>query len=359
MILIWVAVAIVMLFGIAAIAIDFSRMYTFIAQLRTLTDAAALSETTDLRVGGVSKSTADARALTLREMNRVNGAPLADAGMGPADLEAGVWNTSTKTFSTTDWSTATAVRATARYDALWSLARVFGTSATRRLTQVTVASLGSVTRSSCLKPWAVPYTNVLVTLGRAATDTAYRLTASDVATLRTNQTPIVFKATSKTDSGGPATVGGVTISGNYYAVRYPPVQYADGSAGNPGGGGSAYRDAIADLTCSAASGTASVGDWLDLESGNMTGPTRQGVQTLCAGTGNVFPCTRDIIVPIWNARSSASASAWVQVLYLGAFRLTQYDNGSVVGYLKTLAAPAGSGGTTPNPGPILTSMLVK
>lgn len=359
MTLVLVAICITMLVGIAAIAIDFARMYTFIAQLRVLTDAAALSALTDLRARGVDKATADTRALALRATDRVNGVALDNTGMSSNDLEPGVWNATAKAFTGTSWSSATAVRATARYDAPWSLARFFGTSVTRRLTQVTIASLGSVSRSSCLKPWAVPYSNLLVTLGRAATDTSYRLSSADVATLRTNQTPILFKASSKNDAGGGATVGGTVIPGNYYAVRYPPVQYADGTAGNPSSGANSYRDGIADLTCSAASGTAAVGDWLDLENGNMVGPTRQGVQTLCGGSGNSFPCSMDIIVPIWNARSSGSASAWVQVLYLGAFRLTQYSNGTVVGYLTTLSAPAGSGGVTPTPGPILANLLVQ
>jgi hypothetical protein len=357
--MILVAVGITMLFGIAAMAIDFSRMYTFIAQLRFLTDATALSVTSDLKRGGVTQSTATDRALALRTSNRVNGTVLSDSGMGSADIEPGVWNIASQSFTGTTWSAATAVRTTARYDAPWSLSRVFGTTAARRLTQVTVASLGSVNTSSCLKPWGVPYSNILVTLGRSATDTAYRLTAADVATLRDNQTSIAFKVSSSTSNAGGAVIGSNTINGNYYAVRYPPVQYANGTAGNPASGANNYRDGVADLSCSSASGTASVGDWLDLESGNMVGPTKQGMSTLCGQSGANFSCSQDIVVPIWNARSSASASAWVQVLYLGAFRLTAYQNGSVIGYLKTLSASPGSGGGTPTPGLILTGMLVK
>ncbi len=348
-----------MLVGISAMAIDFSRMYTFVSQLRILTDATALSVITDLTRGGVSQSTATDRALALRATDRVNGTALADGGMGGADIEPGSWSLSTKTFTGTSWAAATAVRTTARYDASWSLSRVFGTAATRRLTQVTVASLGSVNTSSCLKPWGVPYSNILVTLGRSATDTAYRLTAADVATLRDNQTSIAFKVSSSTSNAGGAVIGSNTINGNYYAVRYPPVQYANGTAGNPASGGNNYRDGVADRSCSSASGTASVGDWLDLESGNMVGPTKQGMSTLCGESGTNFSCSQDIVVPIWNARSSASASAWVQVLYLGAFRLTAYQNGTVIGYLKTLSASPGSGGGTPTPGLILIGMLVQ
>jgi hypothetical protein len=359
MTLILVAICITMLFGIAALAIDFARMYAFVAQLRVLTDATAMSAITDLKYGGVNQTTAAERALALRAANRVNSLVLSDSGMNSADIEPGAWSTTTQAFTPSSWSTASAIRTTARYDAPWSLARFFGTSVTRRLTQVSVASLGSVSQSRCLKPWAVPYTNMLVTLGHQATDTTYRLTAADVTTLRDNRISIAFKVSSSTTDAGGAVIGTNTISGNFYGVQYPPAQYANGTAGNPVGGASIYRAAIADNACTSASGTAAVGDWLDLENGDMAGPTKQGMSDFCGQSGTKFPCDRDVMLPIWNGRSSGAGSAWVKILYLGAFHLTSYDNGTVTGYLKILAAVPGSGGGMPTPGPILTGMLVK
>lgn len=250
------------------------------------------------------------------------------------------------------------MRATARYTPAWTLARVFGAT-TRTLTATAVAALGSPQWRRCLTPWAIPYTNLLVTLGRPATDTAYQITDADVAWLRDGRVPIAFKVSSATQDLGGATVGGASVNGNYFAVRYPPAQYADGSAGSPVGGGSLYRDRIATTTCTGTDRMAGVGDWLDLESGNMVGPTRQGVELLCGATGNAFSCNTRVALPIWNARNGSSASAWVQVLYVGAFVVTAFNNGTVTGYLTALTADGTASGFQSRAAPLMRGVLVQ
>lgn len=355
--LVLVAVSVTLLVAIAALAVDFARLYVVRAQLRTLADAASLSGVTDLG-RGAAQGDAVARALALRAGNHVGGAPLGDAGFGAADLAPGTWDFAARQFTAAPWGEANAVRATARHTPPWTLGRVFG-AANRTLTATTVAALGSPQWRRCLTPWAVPYSNILATLGRSPTDTAYRLTAADVARLRDGQVPIAFKVSSKTQDLGGATVAGTAIGGNYYVVRLPPVQYADGSAGAPQGGASTYRDALSTTTCTGTARSAGVGDWLDLESGNMVGPTRQGVETLCGASGNSFPCNARVTLPVWNARNGASASAWVQVLYVGAFVVTGFNNGSVTGYLTALLADGTASGFVPRPGPVMRGALVQ
>lgn len=71
--------------------------------------------------------------------------------------------------------------------------------------------------------------------------------------------------------GSPANT---ISSGFFYAVDFPPI-----NRGTPITGGNTYRDNIA--TCSPQSFVA-VGDQLQVEPGNMVGPTKQGVQDLIA-----------------------------------------------------------------------------
>jgi hypothetical protein len=355
--LVLVAVLLTVLVGCAALAVDLARAYGVRTQLRTLTDASALSGATDL-ARQAAEGDALSRALALRVGNRVGGTVMGDVGMGASDVVPGTWDFAAGAFTPTAWAAATAVRATARHQLPWSFARIFGTEG-RALTATAIAALGSPRWRRCLTPWAVPYSNLLVTLGRPATDTAYRLTAADVALLRDGQLPIVFKVSSSTQDLGGAVVGGSAINGNYYAVRLPPVQYANGSAGNPQGGASVYRDALGSVACTGDSRTAGVGDWLDLQNGNMVGPTRQGMQALCGGAGNSFGCNAPVYLPIWNARSGGSASAWVQVLYVGAFVVTQFNNGAVTGYLTALSADPYTGGFQPRPGPVMRGALVQ
>jgi Flp pilus assembly protein TadG len=355
--LVLVALSLTVIMGIAGFAVDFSRMYAFSTQLKVLTDAASLSGITDLKSKIATEAEADERALALRAVNRVEGQVLSDADMSAADIQPGVWDFTARTFTPGAWATANAVQATARYTAGWTLARIFGVN-TRVLTRSSVAALGSPQRSTCFKPWAVPYTRLLERLGQNPSDTAYRLTAEDVAALRDNQVPISFKIAS-------VSKGETVISGSFYAVRYPPIQYVDGTAGEPSKGANDYRDAIADVGCT-STGSAGVGDWLDIEQGNMQGPTDQGVSTFCGASNKetVFACPKDVIVPIWNGRTTSSGNTWVQILYVGAFRMTTYDTkeGLVTGHLTALAAPVsgnGGGSFTPFPGPVMSAALVQ
>lgn len=356
MVLIAVVMAVLMMFS--GIGIDFGRMYSYVAQLKTLTDAAAHAAAIELRNGGTEPD-AQARALALKPQNRVDGLNI--AAMDAVDIEPGTWDYSSRSFVTTVWASATAVRATARYNATWSLARIFGVS-NRLLTQQSIAALGSIGSSSCMKPWAVPYTNMLQTLGRSPTDTTYDLTPADVEYLSANQVPIKFKISSSSDSQGGATVGSTVISGNYYAVKFGPVQYADGRSGNPDNGANAYRDAIEDTGCDARR-SASIGDYLDMENGNMQGPTGRALYDFCGyGNGNPpkagFTCNRDIQIPIWNGSTSTSGNAWVRIQYIGTFRLTGFNSADeVMGYLTSLDG-SGGGGFRPAPGPVKAVALV-
>jgi hypothetical protein len=248
-----------------------------------------------------------------------------------------------------------AVRVEGDYPAQYSLSRIFGAQGVT-LPAYAVAAVGSVGTSSCLKPWAVPYQNILATLGYNPNNTNYNLTNADVNRLRTSQTTIAFKISSQGDSALNVATG-TYFPGNYYAVRYGPIRNSAGVAYNPGpqSGGNVYRNNI-EGDCVA--GPVRIGDWLEVENGNMIGPTRQGVATLCGQNGNNFVCSPvvHVQIPIW-AGSTKSGLAEVQVRYIGAFAITGYQNGSVYGYLEAINAPGG--GFSGAPGPVTKAILVQ
>lgn len=353
--LVLVAVSSTVLVMFAGLGMDFGRMYTFVAQLKRLTDAASLAAAIELRNNG-TEINAKLRALSLTTTNTVNGSAVAI--MEDSNITPGSWNNATRVFTPGAWASATAVRARARYSANWTLARIFGVTS-KVLTQESIASLGSINTSTCLKPWAVPYTNILKTLDiidGGTRDTSYRLLPSDVTKLRDGAVPITFSITSKASG----TVATVITPGNYYHVRYGPVEYADGStpsAGSgPAPGASAYADAIANLNCTTRA--ASIGDWLEEQNGIAKGPTQKATADLCGvSNGKTFACSMSVVVPIWN-RVRGSGLQNVQILYLGQFQLTGYDDGVVSGFLRTLNASGGTG-FNPSPGPALGVGLVQ
>lgn len=352
-----VAIMIFVLMGMAGIAIDYARLYAFKTQLQTAADAAAMAGAVQLVKGPVSNTTVYGSATTIGGQNLVEQQA---ANLSPKCIE---WNISTgqrvfpDPLDCTD-SRVNAVRVEADYVAQYSLSRIFGAQNVT-LPAYAIAAVGSVGTSTCLKPWAVPYQNILTILGQNPNNISYNLTNADVNNLRNSQTTIAFKISQQGDSA-LNTATGTYFPGNYYAVRYPPLRDANGGTrggtlGNPLSGGNVYSNNISG-NCTA--GLVQVGDWLEVENGNMVGPTRQGVAALCGQTGNDFDCNPPIHVqiPIW-AGSTQSGLAEVQVKYIGAFALTGYHQGSVYGYLEAINLPAG--GFSGTPGPVTKAILVQ
>ena len=149
--------------------------------------------------------------------------------------------------------------------------------------------------------------------------------------------------------------------GQYQAVDLPPV-----NRGTPITGGDQYRDNIA--TCNAAE--VWPGDWLQLEPGNMVGPTNQGMRDLIAQDPDAYwdPITqsvqgsrfqispRIVLVPIHDPRIPIQGGRnTVQVTKVAAFFMEQMEgNAEVRGrFLKVrnpgtpcTAGGGGAGGAT-------------
>lgn len=336
--------------GMAAFALDFSRMYLIRAQLQIAADAGALAGAQRVLVG---KTSSGFDTATLYARNNLTEKVSPD--VAAADVLLGTWKNGTFT-SSGSWmdANANAVQVTARRTAGYIFGRIFNQT-TRALSATSVAVVGSVGSMSCVRPFAIPYESLLEVLYPSKTpDVTYDLSASDIVRLAalTEDDEIELKVGSSAKS---------PVSGNFYAVREGPVQYANGTEGDPWSGANNYRDAIG-ADCSSLTPVVGVGDWLQAEQGNMQGPTRQGLADLCGVNGNPqsFKCTPEVkvYIPIWDiADKSVSSPNAFRVKYMGGFMVTGYSkNDGISGYFSSMAGP---GGFTSQPGPIKKIALVK
>jgi hypothetical protein len=144
--------------------------------------------------------------------------------------------------------------------------------------------------------------------------------------------------------------------GQYFPVDLPPI-----NRGTPITGGDQYRDNIA--ACNAAQ--VWPGDWLQMESGNMVGPTNQGMRDLIAQDPGAYwddvtqsvqnskfqISPRIVLVPIHDPRIPIkSGNSNVQVTKIVAFFMEQMEgSGDVRGRFLKVRNPgepcvAGAGG---------------
>lgn len=171
------------------------------------------------------------------------------------------------------------------------------------ITRSATAQLAKVISTTGMRPWCVPQ---------------YDWSVGDIVTLKEGDSP-----------GNPASF--------YYPVDFPPL-----NRGNPSNGASAYRNNIEHGTSS----DVSIGDVLQVEPGNMKGPTKQGVDYLISQDSNAhwsnntvagsrysgLSSPRIVKVPLFdpddppkNGRSS------VTVVGFAAFFIEGFSGNDVVG----------------------------
>mgnify|MGYP006284028349 CR=1 FL=1 len=332
--------------GMAALAVDVSRMYVMHGQLRNAAEAGALAGV--MRLLHEDGAHAVDSAIAYSQANLVGG-ELPE--VTPADVRFGHWDGAfTPTDGWTDPRT-NALAVDARHEGAYVFGRFFDVER-KRLQASAVASIAWVSRARCIRPLAIPYATLLRVLYPTTTPSVtYDLTTADVARLRTmtQADAIPLKL---------GTSDGLTPPGNFYPVRLPPVRYADGTAGQPTGGGDAYRHALS-ASCDALAQTVGAGDWMGAESGNMSGPTRAGVAEACGVTGaSSFVCDPAVpyLLPIWDVadKSIASPNAF-HVKYLGVFFVTSYDQkDGIRGYFSSLSV---RGQLDTIPGPLTSAAL--
>jgi hypothetical protein len=282
-----------------------------------------------------------------------------------------------------DWSVATnpaaanpitgvaepldAVQVVSRNTVDFTFGRIFGFT-TRQVFAEAVAAWGSANSATCVRPWAIPYQELLDRLYPPAgtqSATSYELTTSDIQRIKamTYETaPETLKVS--TDNGT------YTSQSQFYAVNLPPKEYADGTfpATSPLTGANPYRSEEAAQTCGALAAyyasqgvdpRVGVGDWLSPQTGNMQGPTHQGIsgqgQTpgIC-GTSDTCATPIKVIAALWDrygaspgaACGSSTNNGCYHVKYMAEFTLIGYDQSSkaILGFFNTMSIPADGGG---------------
>ncbi len=131
--------------------------------------------------------------------------------------------------------------------------------------------------------------------------------------------------------------GGVGQDGDRWCAWFGALDLTGG-----GGGANEYRDTVK----TGYSGTIQIGDVIDIETGNMAGPTCDGVEWRVAQCTHTPPCTWDnfnpeckrlIYVPVVETYAESGGRRSVKVVGFAAFFLKgvegqQGSNGNVIGY---------------------------
>ena len=148
--IVMVAVLLVVVGGMGAFAIDLARVYSGVNEMQTGADAAALAGALKLqRAPGVS---AVGSVQTFAASNSAFGRSIA---LAAGDVEGGIWDPTNSSFSPGSWTTANAVRVTARS----SPALAFGGLMNRSSLSANrsgVAWIANQSARDCIKPWGIP-----------------------------------------------------------------------------------------------------------------------------------------------------------------------------------------------------------
>lgn len=349
------------LIGIGAIVVDFARMEVMRNQLQTAADAAALAGAVQLTKA--NKTDYLSQAQSVGQAN-----PLFDQQAVVPDnaVELGTWNPDQRLFEPNgnNPTTANAVRVTLQHDASYLIANHLGWAVKPVGAQAVAWAGPSVGKTDCMKPWALWYgllmgkINTYRGLANTPENLVRPMVPEDLDALREMnddaRTFNIFLGTLNDKSQ-------VLNSGNFYAVDLPPVQYADGTAGSPLTGGSAYQDAIAgeDNDGNPVCHSVGVGDILQTEPGAMIGPTKQGMSPNVCATFSGDDCLgADGNPPViksafWTqATNKGGGKFTVDVTVIGSFVLKKFYQQSndlhIVGTFQPIAdnGPIGTETTT-------------
>ena len=263
-VMIWTAVSLGLLVALAGLATDVPYLYAAKRQAQTAADAGALAGANGLFVG-TAQAVADARAIARR--TRIIGQALTDAQV-QVDLvnSAGA--------GAPDQVRCTVFRDTTRGNPLQlfllPMLQLYGLG--RTTADVSATATARITNScgsDCFKPWSIADRWIDMN-GNGRFDLGVdRYVPPGMAGATGYQYPGDRGLELTLKEGTP---GGTIVPSFFNAVDFPPI-----NRGTPITGAGAYRDNIA--ICAPQS-FVSIGDRLQVEPGNKSGPTRQGVQAL-------------------------------------------------------------------------------
>ena len=368
------------LMGAAAMSIDMSRIWTMRNELQTAADAGAIAGAVQLNPPHPRAAAVDT-ATAIAQLNR------AMYDLVTVDsVQLGTWDDATSTFTLVSGATVpNAVHVVVSHGTNKMIMGAFGIAAPRVKARATAWANAPVNNSNCIRPWSIPYVILMqkVNTARGIANTADNLARdfNDADREVLNNMSVAdrtFNLKMGAGNGNQTTVddppAGSTAPGNYQAVKLPRKRSADGTLNPDGippqGGGNEYRDNISGQTCY----TLGIGDVLEVQTGNMVGPTLQGVERtgneqyyVCYTLASNGDCLNqdgtagvDIKAAFHLCSSGCNGQAEVTVQMLGSFTLTKVmPNGggspdpnnppaSITGIFKpmTTTGPVGPGPTT-------------
>lgn len=339
-VLIAVALMLIALLGFVALAVDTGVLYSARTDAQGIADAAAMAGAfTFINTPSLPQpATATNYALGVATANSVMGKPIAagDVTVTPDAARRRV-TVSIKVTQTTYF------------------AKAIGIGSADVIATATAETSQYATGSACVKPWFLP--NTAMSGGEVCTDqcnTAKLLidpTTREVTSFGLSKIGVQF-------SVKPQDPNDALAPGNFYAIDFPN-----------GGGGGSYRSNIA--TCD--SPYLRCGERLSVKSGNMSGPTVQGVNALIGdpprftwispgqyqrqSDSKIFDLSENVIlVPIWSSCGSTlcpdgKVSGQLQIVGWAAVFLEGVSGDYVVGRLVGISscgpmiAPPETGGS--------------
>jgi Flp pilus assembly protein TadG len=344
------AVALVAMFAFAALTIDGAELMTTRNQLQAAADAAALAGASGLVAG--NQQTATDRAIAIAGQN-----------LAEQDIKRPVIITAADvTFPAPGRVHVLTHRTAGTGDALVAYFLKIVNPASNNLTDVTAqatAEVYDVCESQCVKPWAIP-DRWGDTNGNGKVDAGEPY--DPITTGYQAPGDVGVQAVLKV--GNPQQA---IAPGQFFPVDLPPLNCGCGVGPVPGG--DQYRWNIGNCNPYQVG----VGDKLATETGNMVGPTKQGVQDLIdadpgaywdASTQSVMGSSfgkspRVILVPFFDPTSPpTSGKTYVTVTKVGAFFLEGVQgNGNVTGrFIK--ATVDGPKCVVQNPGTFLKGLAL-
>jgi hypothetical protein len=267
----FVGVALVMLMGIAALAVDLGLLFNARTEVQRVADSAALAGAAGLIDSPGDEALARQLATEYAMRNDVRAMGIE---LRPEDIDVELDR---------DRVRVRAYRSTARGTGLANLfARVFG-MAESSVSAVAAAEAAIAGGANCILPFALVDRWWETTAGRLANREDFFTPASDIY----NRGPLVAMPGSPDENTGfgrpdrgtvlriyPGSTGDAPQPGWYYPIALSP-------------GASVYRDAIAGCTDDVRS-VVMIDEPIDIEPGRMVGPTRQGFDDLLASDPNAW-----------------------------------------------------------------------
>ena len=367
------------LMAAAAIAIDMSRIWTMRNELQTAADAGALAGAVQLTPPHDAGYASD----TAKVMARLNFALYDTVHVEPVQL--GVWDDDAGTFTSPGVGLPNAVYVEVSHGTNKLIMGALGIAAPVVKARATAWANAPVNNANCIRPWSIPYTILMqkVNTKRGIANTPENLTRPFTTEDRDiledmNESERTFKLKMGAGNGNQTTVEdpppGSEMPGSYQAVKLPRKYSADGTE-NPDGippqsGANEYEKNISGETCY----TLGIGDVLETQSGDLVGPTLQGVKRV--GNEDFFVCYTltstgdclnedgtagvDIKTAFHLCITGCTGASEVTVKLLGSFTLTKVvpvgggapdpENppGSIEGVFKPItgSGPVGPGPTT-------------